>query len=216
MKRILGAVKLDLMSVKGSLKIGLLFLFIPSFIGIVQQQPLLTLGIALLLTSVMCGIVFQVHEKNHLAKLYAVLPLRKSEMIAGRYIYALLLMCVNLGTGTILSFIVSRITGTGIEWLSFWTVLAIGFVYCCFMVSVGFPLYLCFEYQKAYAAANIPMFLVAMAAIVLGKNVHVSGETIRFFYDHIALLPLFGAALGLALLCVSMMISNGVYKYKEL
>ena len=219
MKRILGAVKLDLMSVKNSLKLGVIFLGIPTIIGFFQKQPLLTLGIALLLTSIMCGIVFQVHEKNHLAKLYAVLPLRKSEMIAGRYLYALLLMCVNLGLGTLLSLIVSRITGTEIEWLGFCLVLAVGFAYCCLMVSVGFPVYLHLEYQKAYAIANIPMFGVAIAAMVLGRRTGLPtnfADAIKFFNDHMALLPLLGAALGLALLCVSMAISNGVYKYKEL
>jgi hypothetical protein len=107
------------MAVKNSLRLGLLFLFIPTLIGAINKEPLLTLGIALLLTSIMCGIVFQVHEKNHSAKLYSVLPLKKSEMIAGRYIYALLLMCVNLGFGTILSLLVSHFTGTEMTWLSF-------------------------------------------------------------------------------------------------
>jgi len=219
MKRILDSVKLDLMAVKNSLKLGVIFLVIPTIIGLFQKQPLLTLGIALLLTSMMCGIVFQVHEKNNLGKLYAVLPLRKSEMIAGRYLYALLLLCVNLGLGTLVSLIVSRITGTEIEWLSFWAVLAIGFAYCCLIVSVGFPVYFRLEYQKAYAIANIPMLAVAIVAIVLARTTGLLTnytDVINFFNDHMALLPLLGATLGLALLCVSMAISNGVYKYKEL
>jgi len=219
MNRILSTVKTDLMAVKSSLKLGLIFLVIPTIIGLFQKQPLLTLGIALLLTSIMCGIVFQVHEKNNLGKLYAVLPLRKSEMIIGRYLYALLMMGVNLGLGTLLSLVVSKVTGTEIEWLGFWAVLAVGFAYCCLMVSIGFPVYLRLEYQKAYAIANIPMLGVAIAAIVLGRTTDLLSnfsDVILFFNDHLALLPLLGAVVGISLLGVSVVVANGIYKQKEI
>lgn len=219
MSRVFNAVKLDLMASKSSLILGVLFLLIPTAVGVVNKMPHMTLGIALLLTSIMCGIVFQVHEKSHTGTLYGILPLRKSEMIAGRYIYALILMCINVGFGTILSFLVAWFCGVTMSGVQFWATLAIGFAYCCFMVAVGFPLYLRFEYQKAYAGANLPMLLVFIAAVVVGTHTEIlqnfSG-IIRFFSEHQALVPLCGAVVGLGLLCVSMAVSNVICRRKEL
>jgi ABC-type transport system involved in multi-copper enzyme maturation permease subunit len=207
------------MASRSSLKMGVLFLIIPTAVGAVNKMPHMTLGIALLLTSIMCGIVFQVHEKSHTDKLYGILPLRKSEMIAGRYICALLLMGVNVGLGTIMSLLVAWFCGVTMSGIQFSVVLAIGFAYCCFMVAVGYPLYLRFEYQKAYVGANIPMFLMFIAAVVLGTHTELlqnfSGM-IRFFAERPALIPLCGAVVGLGFLCASMAVAGVIYRRKEL
>ncbi|MCL2137744.1 MAG: ABC-2 transporter permease [Coriobacteriia bacterium] len=139
--------------------------------------------------------------------------------IIGRYLYALLLMGVSLSLGTLLSLAVSRITGTEIEWLGSWAVLTVGFAYCCLIVGVGFPVYLRLEYQKAYAIANIPMLGVAIAAIVLSRTTDLLSnfsDVILFFNDHLALLPLLGAVVGISLLGVSVVVANGIYKQKEI
>lgn len=41
-----------------------------------------------------CGTVFSTHEKSRSDKLYGILPLKKSEMIIGRYLYALIIGAV--------------------------------------------------------------------------------------------------------------------------
>ena len=41
------------------------------------------------------GQYFSIYEKNNLEKLYGVLPLRKSEVVIGRYLYALCIVVIN-------------------------------------------------------------------------------------------------------------------------
>ncbi len=51
------------------------------------------------------GLYFLLYEKNNLTQLYGILPLRKKEVVIGRYLYALAFGIVNGFAASILAYI---------------------------------------------------------------------------------------------------------------
>ena len=221
MRRTLNAAKLDFHASKSMLLLISVLVLIGVVIGLVAHGPEYTMFFIMVFGVTSSGAVFQVHEKSHSDKLYGILPLKKSEMILGRYLYALTIGAVYTALAAVIGFALWRIMGAnaGLTPLTYWAALAAAFLYFCFAVGVAYPIYFKFTFAKAYIFTMLPMYLIAVAFLVLTRKGNLGGtlsQLTNFFTPRVYLIPIFGLLGGLLLLAVSLAVSNLIYTRKEI
>lgn len=188
-------------------------------IGAVSKGPVYTMLFTMVFAVTSSGTVFSIHEKSHSDKLYGILPLKKSEMIVGRYLFALIIGAAYAIIAGILGAIMSRIMGANLDSFSFWAVLMLAFIYFSFAVGISYPIYLKFSFSKAYVFTMLPMYIIAVFTLILTRRTNIIsnlGQVIKFFRDNQILVPIFGILIGLILLAVSALIANLIYTRKEI
>jgi ABC-2 type transport system permease protein len=219
MNRVLNATKLDFLAGKSALKMTAILLFFAVAIGALTKGPIYTMIFTMVFSVTSCGSIFSIHERSHSDKLYGILPLKKSEMILGRYLYALIIGAVYVVIAGILGCIVSRITGDSLDAFSYWATLALAFIYFSFAVGISYPIYLKFTFAKAYIFTMLPMYVIAVLMLFLTKKTNFIsdiGQVIRFFTDNQALIPILGILCGLILMTISALVANLIYTRKEI
>ena len=222
MNRILNATKLDFYAGKSMLRLTAALAIIAIIIGVAAHGPEYAMMFTMVFGVTSCGSVFSVHEKSHSDKLYGILPLKKSEMIIGRYLYGLSIGVVYIIFAALLGFVLWQVLGDSADLTPFgyWATLGVGFVYFGFAMGVTYPIFFKFSFSKAYVFTMIPMYIIAVLFLILTrKNSNFAsgfGQIVKFFTDHVALAPIFGILGGLILLAISLLIANIIYTRKEI
>ncbi len=219
MNRIINAAKLDFHTAESVLRTGMVAIVVPILIGIVAQYPAMSVVLTVVFATYLGGSVFSTHEKNHSDKLYGILPLKKTEMIVGRYLYGLIIGVVSAVIAGILGTVIAHIANATMDGLTFWGALAGAFIYYCLTVSVSYPIYFQFSFAKAYIFTMLPMYLILLGAILAMRRTNIMsslGQFLRFFTGNLVLLPIFGVLIGLILLVISAVIANLIYTRKEI
>jgi len=219
MNRTLNAAKLDFYAGKSMIGMTAILTVIAVIIGVASHGPDYAMIMMMIFGVTSSGSVFSVHEKNHSEKLYGTLPLKKNELIMGRYLYALIIGSVYITAAGILGFVMTKIMGLNFNFLEYWATIGIGFAYFCFAVGVAYPIYFKFSFSKAYIFTMLPMYIIAVAFLILTRKTNIAADIAqisKFFADHVYLAPIFGIAGGLLLLIVSAAIANLIYTQKEI
>lgn len=180
------------------------------FFAMITKIPLYGALIIMVISTPLAGQYFSVYEKNNLEKLYGVLPLRKSEVIIGRYLYALCIVVVNGIIAAIVAYIVSIFTNKVMSSPEFLTYLSVGFLYACLMVAVIFPLYFKFSFSKVYVFSNLPFYLIFVILFALTRKTNVlqqTGPAAQYLTSHPLIIAAIGLSLGLSLLVLSCLLS---------
>lgn len=219
MNRILNATKLDFYAGKSTLKMTTFLLLFAIFIGAISKGPIYTMIFTMVFAVTSSGTIFSVHEKSHSDKLYGILPLKKSEMIMGRYLFALIIGTVYVVISGILGLVMSQIMEVSLDSFTFWATLMLALIYFSLAVGISYPIYLKFSFAKAYVFTMLPMYVIAVLILVLTKRTNFISnldKTIQFFTDSPTLIPIFGILIGLLLLAISSLIANLIYTRKEI
>ena len=219
MNRITNTMKLDFYTAKSTLVISAVTYVISALVGLSTKQTVISMALVMVFGTYTCGSVFSVEEKNHIDKLHGILPLRKSDMIAGRYVYALVIGLVNLVIAGIFGFVISLIVNAGLSAMTFFSALGLTFLYFCFAVAIAFPVYFKFTFTKAYVFTMIPIYLVMLLVVFLSRRSSVfsgAGQLFQVLSNAPAVILLLGLVLGLAFLAVSAYIANRIYRKKEI
>lgn len=209
MNNILKSVKLDNEIVK-SRYIMFIIDIIGIFFAVITKVPIFGALIIMVISTPIAGQYFFVYEKNNLEKLYGVLPLSKSEVVIGRYIYALCIVVINGIIAATVAYIVSLLTNRVMSGSEFLTYLSVGFLYACLMVAVIFPLYFKFSFSKVYIFSNLPFYLIFVIIFVLTRKTNVlkqTGLTAQYLTSNLILIAAIGFGLGLTLLALSCLLS---------
>lgn len=221
MNRTLNATKLDFYAGKSMIMMSAILMIVAIVIGVVAHGPEYGMILMMVFGVTSCGSVFSVHEKSHSDKLYGILPLKKSEMIAGRYLYALIIGAVYIVAAGIMGSVMWQIMGAkaDMDTLTYWATLGLAFAYFGFATGVAYPIYLKFTFAKAYVFTMLPMYIIAVLFLFLSKKTNFIsdlGHVIQFFTDNLVLVPIFGILIGLILLAASALIANLIYTRKEI
>jgi len=211
--RILNSLKLDFFAAKAGLRLPMVVIMALVIVGAGAKQPYLSLALVLLFSVVLGGTVFSTLEKNHADVMYGVLPLKKIEMMIGRYLYALIFSVAALIIGSAIAFAVSRIFNVKIESFMFLAILSVAFAYYCFAVGVAYPLYFKFGFTKAYIFTMVPTYFLGILGVVLMSRKNAMSDlnsVVQFFTAHQYLMPIFGVIGGLALLVISLVVANAI------
>ena len=219
MNRIINAAKLDFYASLSMLRLISLLVIIGIIIGVVAHGPDYMMMFIMVFGVTSAGSIFSVHERSHSDKLYGILPLTKTEMILGRYLYALVIGLVYIIAAGILGIALTYIMGVVFDPLAYWATLALGFTYFGFAMGIAYPIYYKFTFAKAYVFTMIPMYIIAVLFLILTRKTDLAttlGPIVTFFTAHLVLVPFIGLVAGLILMIVSLLISNIIYTHKEI
>ncbi|WP_407312296.1 acyltransferase family protein [Desulfosporosinus sp. SB140] len=209
---ILKSVKLDHEIMKSHYLMFMIDL-IGVFFAVMTKIPMYGALIIMVVSTPIAGQYFSAYEKNNLEKLYGVLPLRKSEVVIGRYLFALCIVVINGIIAAAVAYIVSTLTNKGVNSLEFLTYLSCGFLYACLMVAVIFPLYFKFSFSKVYIFSNLPFYLIFVILFLLTRKTNVlqqTGLTSHYLASHFGMIAAIGFGLGLTLLALSCLLSSAL------
>ena len=219
MSNVLKSIRLDNYILKAYYKAFIAVYAIAIIIGIITKIPALTVAIVLVITAPFIGTYFSVYEKNNLSKLYGILPLRKFEVVIGRYLYAFFLCVINGIVSVILAYIISLFLNKRMDYITLITILSASFFYFCLFIAVQFPIYFKYSFSKVYIFSNLPFYLVfVIGAYIFTKTDILKNlnQIIQYFTSHQNMIWVAGLGLGLILLVISCPLSYLIYKKSEL
>lgn len=218
MNNIIKSIKLDNFIMKNHLITFSAIYLVVIIITVVTKLPALAVGIIMLLSAPIIGLFFSIYEKNDLNKMYGILPIGKSDVVIGRFLYALIFGVFNEIVSGVLAYIMSLIFNIEFDRLTYITVLSFSFLYYSLFVSIMFPVFFKFTYSKVYIFTNLPMYLLGVfGLIILRKTNFLTNirQSIGYFTSHQELIWIIGIGTGLILLCISCSLSYLIYKKKE-
>jgi surface polysaccharide O-acyltransferase-like enzyme len=180
------------------------------FLAVISKTPIFGALVVMVISAPLTGQYFSVYEKNNLEKLYGVLPLRKSGVVIGRYLYALCIVVINGIIAAILAYIISFLTNKGMSITESLTYLSSAFFYVCLMIAVIFPLYFKFPFSKVYVFSNLPFYLIFIITFAFTRKTNVleqTGPMAQYLASHLLIIAAIGLCLGLILLALSCLLS---------
>ena len=115
MSNILKATKLDFSLVKPYVKVIGFTMLLPIAFAAINRSILTGVSFAMCFIAMTTGYTFSVTEKNSMERLYGILPVRKSDMVIGRYLLVFSLGALALVISLITQPIVLRALGENVE-----------------------------------------------------------------------------------------------------
>lgn len=219
MNNVFKSVKLDHYILKPYYKMLIWLYLVATLVGFLTRLPELTIFVVMMITAPFIGAYFSVYEKNNLSKLYGILPIRRNEVVIGRYLYALLFGVATLIISALIAYILSLIHNTGLNSFEFIVFLSSSFFFFSLFVAVEFLVYFKFSFSKAYVITSLPFYLVYAVCIFLLRKTDLLknlSQTIQYFMSHPGLIWLIGFGVGLVLLLISCPLSCKIYRKNEL
>jgi ABC-2 type transport system permease protein len=105
MSSILKLIKLDKALIKPYYKYFLIFFLLPAFMAVSFKNITQSVVYAISLIAMTSSYTFTIAEKNDLNRLYGLLPVSKKDIVAGRYIFVILMgfvaILISLGSNLI-------------------------------------------------------------------------------------------------------------------
>ncbi len=210
MSNILKSMKLDHDIMKSRYPMFVIAYILGIFLAVISKTPIFGALVVMIISAPLIGQYFSIYEKNNLEKLYGVLPLRKSEVVIGRYVYALCIVIINGIIAAMVAYIVSIFTNKVMNSVEFLIYLSIGFSYACLIIAVVFPLYFKFPFSKVYVFSNLPFYLIFIITFALTRKKNVleqTGPASQYLTSHLIIIAAIVLSLGLILLALSCLLS---------
>ena len=111
MSNILKAAKLDFSLVKPYVKVIGFTMLLPIAFAAINRSIMTGVSFAMCFIAMTTGYTFSVTEKNNMERLYGILPVKKSEVVIGRYLFVFALGALALMVSFIIQPIVLRALG---------------------------------------------------------------------------------------------------------
>ncbi|MCL2756675.1 MAG: ABC-2 transporter permease [Coriobacteriia bacterium] len=220
MNSIWNAIKLDFLSARSSLLIAVAMLVVASVISVFVQQPIVVIVYVMMFSTFMSGMVFSADEKNNLHKLFGTLPMRRTDWVTARYLYAMVMgLCLFVLAAAAYP-IISMIAGIKIDYLMLSIFIGAGFLYYCFAVSIIYPVYIRVSFSKAYMFTMIPLALIGVGVMIVARKADLSlsflSDIMQFFSENQSFILIVCFIAGVILVAISAFIANTFYRHKEL
>ena len=213
-------IKLDAYTMKPLWKMAVGFLVVPLIVGIFAN-PFNSIMIMMTFVAFLLNIVFSIGEKSHFDKLYGTLPIQRRQIVIGRYLFALLVLCGFAICSYGIFLLLGLIHGE-IQLLEGFAFLCISTLIAVFFISVQFPVYFRFDYSKAAFMSVIPYLICfAIGAPVFSKlmenkafNTSVM-KLVMYFNEHLVFLIILTFLGMLILICISYLLSSYMMHKKQ-
>jgi hypothetical protein len=184
-----------------------------------STQPVLPVILIMFFCVSFSGLSFSLIEKNKCEKLYGILPIRRIEIVIGRYLYALLTGIVNLIISIILSFLIAAFTKQQIDIILLSFSITIAFCYFSFAVSISYPVFYKFGFSKSFIFISLPLYLIILVVTLLAEKTNFFDNVsldLLYFIDHYFLFLLFGFIISIFMLIISAGVSYLIFRKTEL
>ena len=215
MSNMLKATKLDFSLVKPYFKVIGFTMLLPIAFAAINRSILTGVSFAMCFIAMTTGYTFSITEKNSMERLYGILPVKKSEMVIGRYLFVLALGALALVVSLITQPIVLRVIGETVEKVDIISA-AIGGLFLFALYTVfQIPGYYKFGSIKGRVFMYIPV-AVFLATLFLLPKIPMDNSIITTLSNSPVLLIVLVIVLVVVMYAVSILFSIRIMKNKEM
>ena len=215
MSNMLKATKLDFSLVRPYFKVIGFTMLLPIAFAAINRSILTGVSFAMCFIAMTTGYTFSITEKNSMERLYGILPVKKSEMVIGRYLFVLALGALALVVSLITQPIVLRGIGETVEKVDIISA-AIGGLFLFALYTVfQIPGYYKFGSIKGRVFMYIPV-AGFLATLFLLPKIPMDNSIITTLSNSPVLLIVLVIVLVVVMYAVSILFSIRIMKNKEM
>lgn len=216
MSNIWKSAKLDFSLVKPYVKTICFTMVLPVVFAAINRSLLTGISFAMCFIAMTTGYTFSITEKNSMERLYGILPIRKSDMVIGRYIFIIIMGLTALIFSLVSHPIILTILGETISIFDYISAAVIGIFLFALYTVFQLPGYYKFGSIKGRVFMYIPVagFLITLLLITkipVGEN-----KLLFTIINSHVLLMLLAVIFVIAMYVVSILVSIKILKNKEM
>ncbi|MDO4274575.1 MAG: ABC-2 transporter permease [Eubacteriales bacterium] len=216
MNNILKSTKLDIALVKPYFKTICFTLLLPIVFAAINRSLLTGISFAMCFIAMTTGYTFSITEKNSMDRLFGILPVRKSELVIGRYVFVFAMGLLSLTVSLIAQPLVLRAMGEVIGLFDIVTAAIAGlFLYVLYTVF-QIPGYYKYGSIKGRVFMYIPVAGFLVTLLSLSKMPLMGSSMITMVENSLLLLGVVMVVAVVVMYAVSIFLSIQIMKNKEM
>ncbi len=215
MSNVIKTAKLDFSLLKPYLKTICFVVLFPTFFAAINRSLMVGVSFAMYFIAMTTGYSFTISEKNSMERFYGILPVKKSEIVIGRYIYIIIMGIIALVVSLILQPAVLMAMGEHLTVSDFINAAAIGILLFGIYTAIQLPGYYKFGSIKGRVFIIVPVAGFLVTLLLITKFSIDNNTFITSVLKSPVLLLLSAIAIAIVMFVISITISVKIYKGKE-
>ncbi len=216
MSNILKSTKLDIALVKPYFKTICFTLLLPIVFAAINRSLLTGVSFAMCFIAMTTGYTFSITEKNSMDRLFGILPVRKSELVIGRYVFVLAMGLLSLIISLIVQPLVLKVLGETVGVFDIVTAAIAGIFLFALYTVFQIPGYYKYGSIKGRVFMYIPVAGFLVTLLLLSK-IPAIGNSIISVVESFPILLVFLAVFAIVVMyAVSIILSIRIMKKKEM
>ena len=216
MSNIWKSAKLDFSLVKPYVKTICFTMVLPVVFAAINRSLLTGISFAMCFIAMTTGYTFSITEKNSMERLYGILPIRKSDMVIGRYIFIIIMGLTALIFSLIAHPVILTILGESISIFDYISAAVIGIFLFALYTVFQLPGYYRFGSIKGRVFMYIPVAGFLITLLLITKSPVGESKLLFTVINSPILLMLLAVIFVIAMYVVSILVSIKILKNKEM
>ncbi len=216
MSNILKSTKLDIALVKPYFKTICFTLLLPIVFAAINRSLLTGVSFAMCFIAMTTGYTFSITEKNSMDRLFGILPVRKSELVIGRYVFVLTMGLLSLIISLIAQPLVLKVLGETVGVFDIVTAAIAGVFLFALYTVFQIPGYYKYGSIKGRVFMYIPVAGFLITLLLISKNPVGENKLLFTVINSPVLLMLLAVIFAIAMYVISILVSIKILKNKEM
>ncbi len=216
MSNILKSTKLDIALVKPYFKIICFTLLLPIVFTAINRSLLTGVSFAMCFIAMTTGYTFSIAEKNNMERLFGILPVRKSELVIGRYVFVLAMGLISLIISLIAQPLVLKVLGETVGVFDIVTAAIAGVFLFALYTVFQIPGYYKYGSIKGRVFMYIPVAGFLITLLLITKSPVGESKLLFTVINSPVLLMLLAVIFVIAMYVISILVSIKILKNKEM
>lgn len=216
MNNIWKSAKLDFSLVKPYVKTICFTMILPVVFAAINRSLLTGISFAMCFIAMTTGYTFSITEKNSMERLYGILPIRKSDMVIGRYIFIIIMGLIALVFSLVAHPVILTILGETISTFDLINAATIGIFLFALYTVFQLPGYYKFGSIKGRVFMYIPVAGFLITLLLISKIPAHESKLLFTVINSPVLRMLLAIIFVIVMYVVSILISIRILKNKEL
>ena len=216
MSNILKSTKFDIALVKPYFKTICFTLLLPIVFAAINRSLLTGVSFAMCFIAMTTGYTFSITEKNRMDRLFGILPVRKSELVIGRYVFVLAMGLLSLIISLIVQPLVLKVLGETVGVFDIVTAAIAGVFLFALYTVFQIPGYYKYGSIKGRVFMYIPVAGFLITLLLITKSPVGESKLLFTVINSPILLMLLAVIFVIAMYVVSILVSIKILKNKEM
>ena len=216
MSNILKSTKFDIALVKPYFKTICFTLLLPIVFAAINRSLLTGVSFAMCFIAMTTGYTFSITEKNSMDRLFGILPVRKSELVIGRYVFVLAMGLISLIISLIAQPLVLKVLGETVGVFDIVTAAIAGVFLFALYTVFQIPGYYKYGSIKGRVFMYIPVAGFLITLLLITKSPVGESKLLFTVINFPILLMLLAIIFVIAMYVVSILVSIKILKNKEM
>ncbi len=216
MSNILKSTKFDIALVKPYFKTICFTLLLPIVFAAINRSLLTGVSFAMCFIAMTTGYTFSITEKNSMDRLFGILPVRKSELVIGRYVFVLAMGLLSLIISLIVQPLVLKVLGETVGVFDIVTAAIAGVFLFALYTVFQIPGYYKYGSIKGRVFMYIPVAGFLITLLLITKSPVGESKLLFTVINSPILLMLLAVIFVIAMYVVSILVSIKILKNKEM